>query len=81
MGLPMYVTKRYDVSVGRRVLAANFGQIPKPKHESDEDDDGSDNVSDDGSSLYLSAKEDSDSTGFLSAIGSRSNLRLTGRFL
>ena len=40
-----------------------------------------DDVSDDGSSLYLSAKEDSDSTGFLSAVGSRSNLRLTGRLL
>jgi hypothetical protein len=56
------------------MLAANFGQIPSnSKHDSDDDDESDD---DDGDSLYLSAKEDSDSTGFLSAIGSRSNLQL-----
>ena len=54
---------------GKRVLAANFGHIASNnKHESDDDSDAD--------SLYLSAKEDSDSTGFHSAIGSRSNLRL-----
>jgi hypothetical protein len=56
------------------VLAANFGQIANnSKHESDDDSDGD--------SLYLSAKEDSDSTGFLSAVGSRSNLQLFGRLI
>lgn len=54
------------------MLAANFGQMPNnSKRESDMDDE-----EDDDDSIYLSAKEDSDSTGFLSAIGSRSNLRI-----
>ena len=56
------------------MLAANFGHIASNnKHESDDDSDAD--------SLYLSAKEDSDSTGFHSAIGSRSNLRLNGKLM
>ena len=57
-------------------MAANFNQLPScskrsiEKEEEDEDDDDS---------LYLSAREDSDSTGFLSAIGSRTNLGKTIR--
>ena len=72
-----FQAKLYHAVLGsKRVLAANFGQIPSNrKHESDGDD------SDDGDSVYLSAKEDSDSTGFLSAIGSRSNLRFNGRLV
>ena len=64
--------KRVDVFlIGKRVLAANFSQIlNNSRHQQHSEDDESDN-----DSLYLSAKEDSDSTGFFSAVGSRSNLR------
>ena len=70
--------------VGKRVLAANFGQRFnnfKPVSDEEKDDDDDDDVSEDGSSLYLSAREDSDSTGFFSATGSRSNLRFNGKIL
>ena len=56
---------------GKRLLAANFNQLPSSnsREESEEDDDDS---------LYLSAREDTDSTGFVSARGSTLDLHSSG---
>lgn len=57
----------------KRKMAANFDQVSMHRKEGSEKDEGADE--DDDDSLYLSAREDSDSTGFMSATGSRTNLR------
>lgn len=55
----------------KRLLAANFNQLSRrSKQESDNEED-----EDDDDSLYLSARDDSDSVGFLSATESNTNLR------
>ena len=58
------------------MMAANFFQASNQSREGSENDDRENE--DDDDSLYLSAREDSDS--FLSATGSRSNLRGTSKY-